>query len=255
MDAELKSITGDSPKVTRIATGFHKAAGPVYSRIGYLLFCDADNVLRWQDGSLTVFRPESNQPRALTFDHQGRLLACEKDRLTRTEKNGGITVLAKGSGLADVIYAIDQNIYFCDAKAVYRVKRGGGTASATHECRQPGGVALAPNQQRLYVSDSASKTIRVFDIADNGALANGRVFAGVKQSPLRGLKTDEGGRVWLAGPSGILVFNRQGEQIGEIPIPEPPSNLNWAAGFRDIIATAGNSVYRIEARTNGTRTF
>lgn len=255
MEAELKKIIGDSPKISRIATDVQHASGPVSSRIGYLLFCSADRIMRWQDGSLTVFRERSNHARSLTFDHQGCLLACENDRLTRTEKNGSLTALAKGADLTDAIYAIDQNIYFCDGKSVYRIKRGGGTVDATRECRQPGGVALAPNQQQLFISDSASKSIRVFDLTADGALANGRVFAEVKQSPLGGLKTDEGGRVWVAGPAGILVFNRQGAPLGEIPIAERPSNLNWGAGFHDLIVTAGNSVYHVAARTAGTRTY
>lgn len=254
MNAELTKIVGESPQVTRINSGKETALGPVYSRIGYLLFCQNGKVLHWQDGAIKVFREDSNGARALTFDHQGRLLACEKDRLTRTEKNGRLTVLAKGVP-ADVMYAIDQNIYYCDGKAVYRVKGEGSPTVASRECAQPAGVALSPNQQQLYVSDSSAQTIRVFDLTARGQLSNGRVFAHVKQSPLGGLKTDEAGRVWVAGPRGILVFGREGAPLGTVPISEPPSNLNWGAGFRDLIVTAGNSVYHVAAHTNGTRTY
>ena len=255
MDASLKRVVGESPQVTRIATGFKSAAGPVHSRIGYLLFSNSDKILKWQDGKLTVFRNKSNGARALTFDHQGRLLACEKDRVTRTEKNGSATVLAKLRDPIDVMYAIDQNIYYCDDQAVYRVKRGGGTVTASRECQQPSGLALAPNQQKLFVSDTARKNIRVFDIAADGALTGGRVFAEMKQSPLGGLKTDESGKVWVAGPGGIWVFDHKGQHLGTIPVPEEPSNLNWGNGFRDVFVTTDTSVYRIEAHTNGTRTY
>src|SRR5256885_541599 len=143
MDNELRGIVGETPQVTSLATGFSSASGPVFSRRGYLLFCDAgaSKILQWQGGSLTVFRDPSNGANGLTFDHQGRLLACEKDRLTRTEKNGGVTVLADTSrvpslrGPLDVVFAIDGNIYFCDGVAVYRARGDGPVQVATRDCK------------------------------------------------------------------------------------------------------------------------
>src|SRR5690242_15992472 len=83
--------------VEKIAGGFQFTEGPVYSRIGYLLFSDvrANRILHWERGKLTVFRDNSNGANGLTFDHQGRLLTCERGRVTRTEKNGSVTVLAE----------------------------------------------------------------------------------------------------------------------------------------------------------------
>src|SRR5205085_2174064 len=99
---------------------FAYTEGPVFSRIGYLLFSDvtANRILRWDSGKVKPFREKSNGANGLTFDHQGRLLTCERDRVTRTEKDGSITVLAtafEGAPLIspnDLVYAIDGSIYF-----------------------------------------------------------------------------------------------------------------------------------------------
>src|SRR5262245_22380245 len=102
----------DNPE--KIAGGLGQAAGPVFNRRGYLLFCDvkAERILKWERGNVTTYREKSSGARALTFDHQGRLLACETKRVTRTEKDGRITVLADGlNAPADVVYAIDGSIY------------------------------------------------------------------------------------------------------------------------------------------------
>ena len=99
-------------------TGLCIYGGPVFSRIGFLLFSDvtAKRIIRWDKGKVKTFRENSNGANGLTFDHQGRLLACEQDRVTRTEKDGTITVLAttlEGARLTspnDLVYAIDGSI-------------------------------------------------------------------------------------------------------------------------------------------------
>jgi len=89
--------------------------------------------LKWKDGAVTVFREKSNGANGLTFDHQGRLLACEQDRVTRTEKDGSITVLAGGlrERPIDLIYAIDGSVYFYSASGIYR-----GKEIASRECER-----------------------------------------------------------------------------------------------------------------------
>ena len=82
------------------------------------LFSDttASRIMKWEEGKVSVFRENSTGPSGLTFDHQGRLLACERGRVTRTEKNGKITVLADHLHAPhDLVYAIDGSIYFSDS--------------------------------------------------------------------------------------------------------------------------------------------
>ncbi len=253
MEAALKSIVGESPKIEKVMSGLSSSGAGVYSRIGYLLVSDVDagKILKWSAGSVSTFREKSNGAKGLTFDHQGRLLAAEKGRVTRTEKDGAITVLAPNGGM-DLVYAIDGSTYFT-GDAIYRIGRKGATVVVSRECERPTGVALSPNQQQLYATDAAQRNVRVFDIAADGTLKSRRVFsiAGVAG----GLKTDESGNVWLAAANGILVFDKQGKPLGTIAIPEPPNNLNWGEGFRNLFVTAKTSVYKIDAKTNGTRTF
>lgn len=277
----LENLVGASPKIEKIATGFEFTEGPVFSRLGYLLFSDIprNRIMKWQPGSeATVFRENSNSANGLTFDHQGRLLACERRGVTRTEKDGKITMLAAKFGDKalvypnDLVYGIDGSIYFTvirprnapadappiDFPAVYHITRKGELRLASQDFDRPNGVALSPNQQTLLVADTAKRHIRAFDLSGDGSPRNSRVLCELKTEVAGGpdgLKTDETGNIWVAGPGGMWVFDAKGAHLGTIPMPEAPSNCGWGAGFRNLYVTARTSVYRLDTRVNGTRTY
>jgi len=293
---DLFDLVDRGEQFEKIAGGFGFTEGPVCSRIGFVLFSDlrSEKIHKMSSGGrrggarggeVTTFREKSNRANGLTFDHQGRLLACETGpgRVTRTEKDGSITVMADrwgGKRLSspnDLVYNIDGTIYFTDMPradapdasertmkpAVYRISRSQipGKAKldmASEECKRANGVALGPKQNQLYMADGGSKNIRVQDIRDDGSLAPGRVFAEFEsdeEGGLDGLKTDELGNVYCTGPGGIWVFNAQGHHLGTLVPPEQPSNLNWGSGFGGLYVTARTSVYYLRTKVPGTRTY
>ena len=243
-------------ELKQVATGFGLAEGPVFSRRGYLLFTDirAQRIHKWERGNLTVFRENSNKANGLTFDHQGRLLTAEGGgRVTRTEKNGSITILAEAGlqGPNDIVYAIDGSIYFSDLPKgrVYQITRN-GQVRVVAETAGPNGVALSPNQQHLYIADYKTAMVKVHAIQPDGALKPGKDFAAIT---VDGLKTDEAGNVWMASLDGIHVHAASGESLGVIKTPERPTNCGWSGGALYITTPA--SVYQIQTKVTGTRTF
>lgn len=245
--------------VTKVVFGFEFTEGPVYSRRGYLLFSDipAQRIHKLERGKISIVRENSNKANGLTFDHQGRLLVCEGGgRVTRTEKNGSTTVLASEGlgGPNDLVYSIDGSIYFTDLpkSRVYQITRSGKVRVVAEDCVAPNGVALSPNQQKLYVADSKQKKVRVYSVAADGALQDGRDFA---ETRCDGLKTDEAGNVWVAGPGGIWIFAPNGKHLGTVGTEQEPSNCAWGPGFRSLFITAQTSVYSVPTRVSGTRTY
>ena len=289
-DPAFSSVVDPKARVEKIAGDFRFTEGPVCSRIGFLLFSDipAERIMKYNfppgrsgpgKGELSVFREKSNRANGLTFDHQGRLLACEgAGRVTRTEKDGRITVLAERvggkalNGPNDLVYSIDGSIYFSDLRAtnapadaaktdfsaVYQITRQGAVRLATREPQRPNGVALGPKQLTLYVADSATQQIWSFEVNGDGSLKNGRVIATLKsdqQGAADGLKTDEAGNIYVAGPGGVWVFAPAGKHLGTIAVPETPSNCNWGRGFSGLYITARTAIYYVPTKIPGTRTF
>ena len=122
----FESVVGPSVEFEKLGTGFLFTEGPLWNAAGkYLLFSDmpGDRIRRWSaDGGVVEFRNPSNKSNGLTWDREGRLLACEHatSRVTRTEPDGRITVLAshyEGKELNspnDIVVKRDGAIYFSD---------------------------------------------------------------------------------------------------------------------------------------------
>lgn len=264
-DDEMRAAIDPAARIEKLATGFHFTEGPAWNRRGYVLFSDIPvrRIHKWEDGKVTVYRDDLRHANGLTFDHQGRLLACEQGRVVRIEKDGKITVLASQGLVApnDLVYSISGDVYFTDLRVpaqgkslVYQITAKGDLRVAASDCVGPNGVALAPNQQRLFVADMRGKSIRVYDVAGDGALTNCRAWCEMPDG-VDGLKTDEAGRVWAAGGERIHVFNAAGKRIGAIQVPEMPSNCGWGDAFGALYITARSSLYRVRTKSSGTRTY
>ena len=110
----------------KIGTGFLFTEGPVWHPTGkFLLWSDmpGDHMRRWsaKDG-VTTFRKPCNMSNGLTYDRQGRLLACEhaSSQVTLTRPDGTIVPVAthwQGKQLNspnDIVCKSDGGIYFSD---------------------------------------------------------------------------------------------------------------------------------------------
>jgi gluconolactonase len=257
--------------------------GPVYVPSGrYLLFSDIpnDRVMRWDetDGSVGVFRSPANYANGHTLDRQGRLVSCEQGgrRVTRTELDGSVTVLADrwdgkrlnspndavvDSGGAvwftDPPYGItsdyeghraEQEIDGCH---VYRIDPSGEVARVADDFERPNGLAFSPDERRLYIADTRRGHVRVFDV-EGGGLTGGEVFAETPGGNFDGLRVDVEGRVWAAA-ADVNCFAPDGTLLATLKIPQPAvSNLVWGGPKRNrLFVTATDSVYSILLNTNG----
>jgi gluconolactonase len=286
----LRELVDETATPERIATGFEFTEGPLWNRSGeYLLFSDlaGDVMRRWseREGVAEVRHP-SGKSNGLTYDRQDRLIACEHvgRRVTRTESDGSITVLAseyRGKPLNspnDVVVKSDGSIYFSDPayglqdyygikrpqdlsfQGVYRIAPDGALTLLVDDFAAPNGLCFSPDESLLYVDDTERMYVRVFEVKSDGSLANGRIFFDFaarepswKGAP-DGMKLDERGNLYATGPGGVWIVDPSGAPLGLIEMPEVPSNLNWAGDdWRTLYVTAQTSVYRIRVKVTGNR--
>jgi gluconolactonase len=226
-------------------------------------------------GRFEVFRSPAGRANGLAFDRQGRLLACEgaeeggHRRVTRTEKDGTITVLAdqyQGKRLNspnDVDTDAQGRVYFTDPRytdrsdmeldheSVYRVDPDGALVRIIDDVVRPNGLAVSADQKTLYVVDNDNTTpggtrkIYAYELRPDGSTGARRVFHdfGTGRGG-DGMTLDELGNVYIAAglntaappaeddsvPAGVYVFSPQGEQLGVLRLPQ---DMITNVGFGD----------------------
>ncbi len=145
-----------------------------------------------------------------------------------------------------------------DFEGVFRIAPDGKITLLARDFVHPNGIALSPDGKTLYVNDSDNKVshMRAFDVLPDGSIANGRIFAELKEAGKRGspdgLKVDNLGNVYSSGPGGVWIFSPAGALLGKISVPEGTTNLAWGdADGKSLFITASKSVYRVKMLAAG----
>ena len=218
-----------------VVAGVAFTEGPVWHPDGSIYFSDVANSRIMQvdpSGTLSVYRENTGRANGLVFDLQGRLIACEggNRRVTRTELNGEITVLAdqylgkKFNSPNDVTVDSAGNVFFTDPRygnrdgmeqiddrgepieGVYRISNDGTvTRVLGKEIERPNGLAVSPDNEFLYVAvntnDDQGKARELwrFTLQKSGSVIAGsgkKLFDwGTDRGP-DGIALDQGGRIY-----------------------------------------------------------
>ncbi|MGH3655240.1 MAG: SMP-30/gluconolactonase/LRE family protein [Micromonosporaceae bacterium] len=285
LDERFDGVDGDGHLEVLFSDG-RWTEGPAYFAAGrYLVWSDIpnDRMLRWDEttGQVGVFRQPAGYANGHTIDRQGRLVSCEQGnrRVTRTEPDGSVTVLAdrydgkRFNSPNDVVEHADGSVWFTDpsygidsdyegvradseigACHVYRIDPGGEVRIVADDFVRPNGLAFTPDGRRLHVVDTRARHIRRFDVGDGGVLSGGDVFATCGARTFDGIRFDDQGRLWAAAGDGVHCFDPDGTLIGKLRIPQVVSNLTFGGPKRNhLFVTATTSVYAILLNVNGAR--
>ncbi|HBF32206.1 SMP-30/gluconolactonase/LRE family protein [Rhizobium sp.] len=280
-------VLGNAP-LKEIASGFDWVEGPVwFGDLNCLIFSDIpnDRMYRWIPSvGTSVFRAPSNFSNGNTRDRQGRLISCEHGgrRVTRTEYNGSITVIAdhfQGKRLNspnDVIVASDGAIWFSDPHYgistdyeghkseqelpcnLYRVDPNGEIKAVLTDFNCPNGLAFSPDEKKLYVADTGRmfkadpQHIRVFDVGENYSLSGGHVFHTISPGCADGMRVDSDGNLWSSAADGVHCLAPDGRLLGKILVPQTVSNVCFGGRHGHVLfITASTSVYSVALNRRG----
>jgi len=289
LDERFKPCVKPTAKLDHLYDGCRWAEGPAhFPAHRALVWSDIpnDRILRYDEatGNVGEFRKPAGYTNGHTVDSQGRLVSCEHGnrRVTRTEHDGTITVLADtydGKRLNspnDVVVRSDGTVYFTDPSYgiegwyegyaaepeqerchVFRIDAVTGTLSiAADDFDRPNGLAFSLDERLLYVSDTGVKNMRVLDVADDGALTNGREFARCTVGGFDGFRLDEAGRIWTSAGDGVHVYDPDGTLLGKVLVPEIVANVAWGGYKRNrLYICATTSLYAVLLPVAGAKTM
>jgi gluconolactonase len=263
-----------------MGTGFAFTEGPVWDRAGFLWVSDEkgnkiDKL--YPDGHIetvvSVIDPDGS-----TYDRQHRLWSTSSGLRAVIEFSAdgkSFEVIAdqyQGKKLNtpnDIVTGPDGAIYFTDPiidlrhdqqqeqpQSIYRIGADHSLTLLTRELLAPNGLAFSPDGKYLYIDDDKTRKILRYDFHKDGTISGGTVFGtlidpGSRGNP-DGMRVDKHGRLFVSGPNGMWVFNRDGKHLGTVQMPHPMANLAWGGpGYSRLYITAGKTVYILQTKTHG----
>lgn len=277
---DSKNLIANNEKLELLAEGYIFTEGPIADKNGNVFFTDQphNQIIRWdaETGKTTTFSDNSGRSNGLYFDKKGNLISCADmdNQLWQFDKKGNHKVIYEDKNKAhngpnDLWIDTKNGIYFTDplyvrnywkrdsiskrtGNHVYYLSPDRKKISAVDEnLKQPNGIVGTMDGEKLYVADINDNKTYVYDIQTDAMLANRRLFCEMGSD---GMTVDNQGNVYLTG-NGVHVFDKNGNKIAHIPVPE-----SWTANicfggkdFNILFITAMDSVYGLKMNVKGVR--
>lgn len=225
--------------------------------------------------------PGSN---GLALDPEGRLVFCQHGnrRIVRRERDGRQIVLAdryqghRINSPNDLVYHSNGDLYFTDPpfglprtyddpaketpfQGVYRLGRDGALTLLTKELTGPNGIAFSPDERTLYVSNADRRRLvwMAYEVKEDGTLGPGRVlYDGTvsmadRRGTADGMKVDEHGNIFGAGPGGVYVFAPDGSLLGWFDFGGNVGNVAFGEDGSTLFIAANATIYRVRLTSRG----
>ncbi len=205
--------------------------------------------------SIDHFDLATKRRRVLVDRYQGKRFNSPND--LHVARSGALYFTDPPYGLAD---GDTSPIKEQPHNGVYRWTPGGEAVLLDGTLTRPNGIALSPDERRLYVSvsDEAAPVIRVYDLDARGMPVASRVWLDAK--PLQaggapglpdGMKIARDGTMVCSVPGGMMILTPEAEPLGLIANGGPIANCAFGEDGRTLFLTASDRVLRVPLRIAG----
>lgn len=254
------------------------AEGPIFDRKGNLYFV---NYMRngtigrfTPEGEVTVWCETGGRANGLKVDAEGYVIAADYGgkRILRIHPNGEeIEVLTdhyKGKpylGPNDVCLDLEGNIYFTDPAgssvenpigSVYRITTDGEVTQLDTGLAYPNGLAVNPEQTKLFVAETGPNRLLVYDLQQDGTVTNKRIVIQFDTPTLDGIMFDEFGRLWIARWTNktVDVVTQDGKLLASISAGgDQVTNLCFWKKSLYVTVAGQHSIHRLDVGVRGAK--
>ncbi|UII80319.1 SMP-30/gluconolactonase/LRE family protein [Flagellimonas sp. CMM7] len=142
-------------------------------------------------------------------------------------------------------------------QGVYRLDKEGKLILLTDKVSRPNGLAFSPDEKTLYVAntDGDNAAWLAFDVLEDGTLGtmeeilNVTDLIGKEVGFPDGVKVDNRGNIFTAGPGGLWIFSPEYKLIGKIKPGEWVSNCAFNNDYSELYITADSYLLRVKLHT------
>lgn len=275
-----------------LARGLEFPEAPCWSELDNCLYWtewtgDRVCVLRGRHANTLFSLQTGDGPSGLVQDEAGNFWLCLYDahKLVQVDRRGNLLrEVPPPPGIAfrnpcDLTLARDGTLYFSDsgdfaedwrsgrpAGAVYRLSPEGTCTCIDENLCFPNGLALSPDERRLYVAEHRKNRVLAYELDQVGPACQKQLFYELDDHSMLdpedsfelgpdGLCIDGAGYLWIAhyGGGKLVQVDPDGSLIRALPLPEgrKPTNIAWqcsagGAGALFITEAEFGLLYRFE---------
>jgi gluconolactonase len=198
-------------------------------------------------GTIDRLDLKSRRRTVLVGQYNGKRFSSPNDM--HVTRDGAIWFTDPPYGLAD---GDTSSLKQQPVNGVYRWTPDGKVVLIDGTLTRPNGIALSPDERRLFVSvsDEQAPRIMVYDLDARGMPTASRVWLDAK--PMQpgpglpdGMKAARDGTMFCSAPGGMWVLTPEGERLGVIEHGAPIANCAIGEGGRVLYLTANDRVLRV----------
>jgi sugar lactone lactonase YvrE len=261
-----------------VVDGITFAEGPAFDSDGTLYFVNykrSGSIGRMKAGGapdIWVDLPAGANAFGLKVDARGNIYAADfnSHKLFRVSPAGQVAIVTESyngapfHGLNDLCLDQAGNLYFTDPRgsgirapygAVFRLSSAGDLTKVAGEIPFPNGIVVSPDQSKLYVSDTGTNSILVWDLARDGTVSHRRTFHQFADASVDGISFDDAGRLWVArlDHASLGVLSGEGELLKSYPVTlaGKVTNMAWWGHSLFVTTSVENVIRRFELPFGG----
>lgn len=258
-----------------VAQGYKFTEGTSVNAKGEVFYQDIPNSKTYKidgNGKLTTLNIDSKKGSGTAFSADGKryVVANERKQILMYDLLGKETVFVNNIPANDLVVMKNGNLYVTapegieKASKIYFIKPDGKKIQVDEGLKYANGLTLTPDQTQLYVTESTSHWVWVYQIQPDGTLANKQRYGWLhvpdteENAWADGIKCDTAGRVYVATNAGIQVLDQTGRVNAILPLPGggQPSNLCFGgADFNTMYVSCRDKVYRRKLKVQGANAF
>nr|PZN53551.1 MAG: gluconolactonase [Bacteroidota bacterium] len=280
-NAFLADILIDGEGWELVGENYGFTEGIAVNAKGEVFFQDIPNAKTYKvglDGKVQLYISDSKKASGTTFTTTGEMLTITggwseppTKEVHRYKSPDGYTVVAGETPGNDITVAFNGNIYVTSPDGrerpskLYLIKPNGERKIVDEGLRFANGLCLSPDQTQLYVTESTSHWVWVYQIQPDGTLAHKQKYGWLHVRDVDenawsdGLKCDRDGRIYVTSLSGIQVLDQLGRVNAIIPTPRTKgqvSNLCFGGPDFDVLyVTCHDKVFRRKVKIKGANNF
>ena len=270
----LKDILIENQGWELVGEGYSFTEGTIANEKGEVFFQDFPKLLTYKielDGKVNALKMDSKGASGTAFGSDGKryAVAGRSKKVYSYDLNEKEAVLGDSISGNDIAVAKNGNIYITAPEGSEKpsklllIRPNGEKVLLDVGLKFANGLTFTPDQSQLYVTESATHWVWIYQIQADGTLTNKQRFGWLHSKDdsgnawADGIKCDKDGKVYVATNLGIQILDQLGRVNAIIPMPTGgAANLCFGGkDFDTMFVACFGKVFKRKLNTRGVNTF